>query len=289
MRSEDVTFRVLVNNKPVKEYEDDQGQLWIEGRKESNYKIRVKNLSPNRRLVVITVDGLSVMDGKKGSFDSPGYVLNGHEKIDIPGFRLDNTNIAKFRFGSLGDSYAASKGGKSNVGVIGCAVFNEVYQLPPIHINQPWQFTGGIVTCDSANIDLPAAESVDITFTGNTLSDSAGNTGNNFLGCVQNPRSQPRSIMKGLNSSNKPIKRRTQPVSQSIGTSFGKKEEFAVNSVTFERCATPAAVFNMRYDDRKGLKARGINMKPKPTAATPNPFPADLEQGCEPPKGWKNY
>jgi hypothetical protein len=71
------------------------------------------------------VDGLDVIDGRPGSFDKRGYLVNPWASVEIDGFRRSMEQVAAFRFGSVARSYAASKGDARNVGVIGVAVFAE--------------------------------------------------------------------------------------------------------------------------------------------------------------------
>jgi hypothetical protein len=115
---------VRVHGRKVRELQH-EGETWIEGRKGSDFTIRIRNTSYNRILAVPSIDGLSVMDGEEASFDSSGYVISGQSHLDIPGWRLNNDEVAKFRFGKSAKSYAAKKGKALNVGVIGVAVFEE--------------------------------------------------------------------------------------------------------------------------------------------------------------------
>jgi hypothetical protein len=77
------------------------------------------------------VDGLDVQSGKDAGFSHRGMVLRAHEKYDFEGFRLSDKDVATFRFGGVGDSYAAQMGKPRNVGVIGVAVFEELFVPPP--------------------------------------------------------------------------------------------------------------------------------------------------------------
>jgi len=77
-----------------------------------------------RSEVCISVDGLSVMDGKPASIMTRGYIVS-DTKLRLPGWRLDGGSVAKFEFTAAQDSYAASKGAVSNAGVVGVVVFAE--------------------------------------------------------------------------------------------------------------------------------------------------------------------
>ena len=51
--------------------------------------------------------------------------VNPMDRLVIDGFRLSDSHVAAFRFGSVSESYAARTGRGANVGVIGFAVFAE--------------------------------------------------------------------------------------------------------------------------------------------------------------------
>jgi hypothetical protein len=90
------------------------------------YEIRIRNLSGVRVEVVVSVDGLDVLDGREASVSKRGYLVAPYGTLDIEGFRRSETRVAAFRFGSVADSYAERKHGDSrNVGVVGVAVFTE--------------------------------------------------------------------------------------------------------------------------------------------------------------------
>jgi hypothetical protein len=101
------------------------GRLIAEGRRGQRYSIEIANWSAARIEAVATVDGLDVMDGEQGSIDKRGYVLRPGQIYRIDGFRRSQSAVAAFRFGSVGESYAAQTGDDTNVGVIGVAFFAE--------------------------------------------------------------------------------------------------------------------------------------------------------------------
>lgn len=76
--------------------------------------------------VVLSVDGLSIMDGKPASTSGGGYIVSGGERITIPGWRMNESGAAKFVFSAVSSSYSDLAGhGKKNVGIIGAAVYVE--------------------------------------------------------------------------------------------------------------------------------------------------------------------
>ena len=99
--------------------------------KASATRSRIENRSAARIEAVATVDGLDVFDGRHGSVDKRGYVLEPWSTFRIDGFRQNMGEVAAFRFGAVRDSYAAQKGDDSNVGVIGVAFFGARGAPPP--------------------------------------------------------------------------------------------------------------------------------------------------------------
>ncbi len=89
--------RVLIKGRPITEYTHN-GQVFIEGRDGSNFEIEFKNLTPNRVEAVLSVDGLSIIDGKDAGPLSSGYVVGPHETIRIPGWKLTDEQVAAFQF-----------------------------------------------------------------------------------------------------------------------------------------------------------------------------------------------
>lgn len=117
------------------------GQTYIEAPTKGEYKIRLRNTSASRRLAIVSVDGVNVLDGKDAGFDGRGYVLRPWETIDIPGWMRPDNKVAKFEFMEQGGSYAAQTGrGVSNVGVIGVAVYDEKVKKVCTPVYQPVQF-----------------------------------------------------------------------------------------------------------------------------------------------------
>ncbi len=95
------------------------------GRGGDAYRIGVENHGRARLEVVVTVDGLDVLDGDDGGFHKRGYIVEPLSSAVIDGWRTSERTVAAFRFGSIADSYADRTGRSRNIGVIGAAVFRE--------------------------------------------------------------------------------------------------------------------------------------------------------------------
>ena len=99
---------------------------FVVGNHGSNYSIVLKNRCKSRLEVVLSVDGLDVIDGKPASFRKRGYVVAPGEALEVKGWRTGWDSVARFEFSSVGDSYSNRRHGTArNVGVIGLAVFGE--------------------------------------------------------------------------------------------------------------------------------------------------------------------
>lgn len=103
------------------------GDRWfVVGEEGRRYSIVVRNRTEWRLEVVLSVDGLDVLDGRKASVRKPGYVMRPRSQLVVEGFRQSMEAVAAFRFGPVRESYAAQKYHETrNVGVIGAAIFNE--------------------------------------------------------------------------------------------------------------------------------------------------------------------
>jgi len=103
------------------------GDRWfVVGEEGRRYSIVVRNRSDLRLEVVLSVDGLDVMDGRAASFRKRGYVIEARRQLVVEGFRQSTDAVAAFRFSPVRESYANQKYGDTrNVGVVGIALFNE--------------------------------------------------------------------------------------------------------------------------------------------------------------------
>jgi len=133
------TFNVLVNGKTAREYSHPQNtNTYIEGRSGSKFSLYFKNNSYQRVLVVPSVDGLSVMDGKPASNDSDGYVVDAWSSLEVPGWRINKSKVGTFKFcpqGDVGHSPYVEELAREgfnvnpvNQGVIGLMIFDEMPQ-----------------------------------------------------------------------------------------------------------------------------------------------------------------
>ncbi|NCT88916.1 hypothetical protein GXB84_16495, partial [Stenotrophomonas acidaminiphila] len=107
-----------------------RGQQWVAGTPGHRYAVRLRNLSGERVLVVLSVDGVNAISGQTAAPDQAGYVLEPWQDSEITGWRKSSAEVAQFVFTDRGDSYASRTGRPADVGVVGIAVFAEARPLP---------------------------------------------------------------------------------------------------------------------------------------------------------------
>ena len=95
------------------------------GELNQRYTIRVTNDSHRRVEAVVTVDGLSVIDGKPGAYASRGMLVPARSSVDFDGWRTSLEEVAAFRISSPTETYAGVRGNLANIGIIGLAIFSE--------------------------------------------------------------------------------------------------------------------------------------------------------------------
>jgi hypothetical protein len=125
-----VSLDVLVDGSPVRLISH-QGRLYLPvPRLGAEYEVRVNNHGPRRITAIVSVDGLSVINGRPASELHPGYVVDPYGHIVIKGWRRDSDTAAAFTFEERERSYAARMGHPENIGVIGLVAFEELSPWP---------------------------------------------------------------------------------------------------------------------------------------------------------------
>lgn len=100
------------------------------------YVLRVWNHGPRRISANLSVDGLSVINGRPLSDANPGYIVGPYEYVDIPGWRRDLETVAAFRFVDRAESYAARRGRYENVGTIHLTAYEEHSPRPYLPLDR---------------------------------------------------------------------------------------------------------------------------------------------------------
>ncbi len=218
------------------------GQRWVAGERGHRYAVRLYNDSPRRVLVVLSVDGINAISGEDANPSQTGYVLNPGQSTDINGWRKSQDEVAQFVFSSPGGSYASRTGRPDNVGVIGIAVFNEMYRWRPQPRPEP--------RLRQLPPPAPAAPVAEAS----ASADARASRMEGYAAKSQAP---------------------------ALGTGHGDRETSQVRDTSFERASrSPAQVAELRYDSARNLRARGIVLDtrsrlPREPQAFPNRYVPD--------------
>ena len=262
MKQNNVEVSIIVGNRPIREYLF-EGRLYVEGKNDSEYSIRIKNNTYGRIKTVISIDGLNVINGTKASNDQneTGYVISAYNSMDIKGFRADNNSVGAFKFVQKRESYATENGSYYTNGIIGVRVYSE--KINYIFANQyidAWKqsndstFTFG---SSAINCSMPM-ENTQIK-------------GQNLNFCGNNV----------LRSASQIAKTKIEPFE--LGSTWGTKLEDRVIETTFELDSL-ITEFEIFYSSREGLKSLGVPMIKEKQIAFPRAFNGHY---CNPTKGWK--
>ena len=271
---------ILVNGRPIPEVQFN-GRTYVEGRKNSEYSLFIRNNTDSRVLCIPSVDGLNVLDGEECGLQSPGYVIDRRSTVEIPGWKVawaiptfieGSPEAARFMFKPQGakysedETYAESKGlNPTNQGIIGFMIFREkeiVRWCPPPRT----------IFNDGAS---------NSPFDGGLLKNQVSNTyGSSFTASVDASVNVSNSVGDDAH----------------LGTGWGEAVEFHTQDVEFVRDnpSNPDAVFVYYYDTIRNLKRIGVPVEQfyghSSTPTEANPFPASPHVhggGCTPPPGWR--
>lgn len=137
-----------------------RGRLHLAGEPGHRYALVLRNLTGERVLAVLSVDGVNVVSGQTAAPNQSGYVLEPWQQVEVRGWRKSLDQVAEFHFTALPDSYAARTGRPENVGVIGMAVFRE--RRPVVVAPPPYYHRDGVAEAErAAKAGAPTASAAD--------------------------------------------------------------------------------------------------------------------------------
>lgn len=212
-----------------------------------NYSVVLRNNSARRIGVLLTVDGLNVVNGEmtRKSPNEPMYVLDAWESATIQGWRTSINDVRRFVFVDEKRSYAERTGqANSDMGWIRVLAFREQKQVRIFNWKNgqspdlPWRDTVGERDQRSKNEPEAAAPRA-----------SADKAPAPTLQRMDEG-SQERS-MAGLESSK-------DAGGSYPGTGWGDRRTDRVNYVDFTAERTPVDQLVFRYEYARGLIALGI-------------------------------
>ena len=127
-----VGLEVLVDGRPLRTVSHRCKTYLPVPRLGAEYEIRVWNQGARRVTAIVSVDGLSVINGRPASEDHPGYIVAPRGDILIKGWRRDRDTVAAFSFEEREKSYASRVGHPENIGVIGLVAIEDMGRRPEL-------------------------------------------------------------------------------------------------------------------------------------------------------------
>src|ERR1041385_6161565 len=128
---------VLEDGLPVAEYAA-RGKTYTAAIKGAEYELRLRNSSPDRVAVALSVDGLNTIDARHTSaWNASKWVIEPYQTITISGWQMSSERARRFYFTNESDSYGAKLGQTANLGVISAVFFRERSRPVPITPSYP--------------------------------------------------------------------------------------------------------------------------------------------------------
>ena len=196
-----------------------RGRDYLAGEPGHRFSVSLRNLTGERVLAVLSVDGVNAISGQTAGTSQAGYVLEPWQQVEVRGWRKSYADIAEFYFTDLPDSYAARTGRPDNVGVIGVAAFRERRVEPQYRPYEDYS------RAPAPSVGAEQAKAARESSAGGLARDAAA------------PMAAP----------------------QQIGTGHGQRRYDPVAQTQFERDSTrPNQRIALFYDSWEALAARGI-------------------------------
>ena len=123
---------VIVNGRPLTEYFA-RGRTYVEALQGAEYELRLRNSSPDRVAVALSVDGLNTIDARHTSaWNASKWVIEPYQTITIGGWQMSTERARRFYFTNERDSYGAKLGQTANLGVISAVFYKERRPITPV-------------------------------------------------------------------------------------------------------------------------------------------------------------
>ena len=121
-----------MNGRPLAEYYA-RGRTYVEALQGAEYELRLRNPSPDRVAVALSVDGLNTIDARHTSaWNASKWVIEPYQTITISGWQMSSERARRFYFTNERDSYGAKLGQTANLGVISAVFFRERRPITPM-------------------------------------------------------------------------------------------------------------------------------------------------------------
>jgi hypothetical protein len=255
-----------------------EGESYLVAPSSGEYELRLTNNSPARRLCVVSVDGVNVIEGKDAGYSGSGFVVDAWKSVTVKGFLRSGSECARFAFAKEDASYASQTGrGTKNVGVIGVAVFDE--KPKPVFVPIPEVFVQRHPRWPRYSWELEPWSLPEV------ICSTSDSTASPFE--VSTAAFKSTATLGATRGATLGKRRSSSAKEESLGTAYGKAEAYYTQHTSFERATeAPAEVVTLRYATRKTLLAWGVPLVKKSEGRErPEAFPAEAGFAAPPP-GW---
>jgi hypothetical protein len=226
----DVQLEVQGQSTPLYPSPHGDARLYFQAFQGRNYGIRLTNQTRERVAVLLTVDGLNVIDGNRSAQSNrePMYVLDPLESTVISGWRTSLDEIRRFVFVDEQRSYAERTGqGNGDLGWIRVTTFREAGR-PKYRPQTDWN------------------SREDRDELGQRQDSKAG---------AESAVPVPQAELHSGDEARAPIAGNES----APGTGWGDRRTDVVNQTDFRPVAQASDAFVLRYEYASGLRALGIS------------------------------
>ena len=232
------SMEILIGGTPVYEYAA-RGTSYIEALKNREYSVRLRNRTPERIAIALSVDGLNSIDARTTTAgEARKWVLGPYETITLDGWQTSSATARRFFFTTEEKSYGNWLGRTQNLGLVAAAVFRERRQ--PISI-----YSG-------PRYGEPRLQREE----GKARGDEA------MSGPAPMAPPAPMGQAGGAEAEGSIMPRRPDDVSKKsddlAATGIGQETSHPVREVFFDSEDSPAAVLELRYEYRDSLVRLGV-------------------------------
>lgn len=289
------------DSRPIRTFTH-EGKTFIESKENAIYQIRVKNKTDKRIKAIIAVDSVSIVTGNPitDKPDETGYILNAYEEQVFKGYRVDQNQVAEFKFVKREASYATEKGEGGNNGVIAVRVFAEkerpntdiwqkLYEMErnkprekeyiPI---RPWYWEDQWYPYHRP-IWTSTPYWWETTYCKSTSDNVADLMGTGTASCAADSTMTLMNCSLNTEKIGKLVPDHQEAVDAfQHGSGWGDAVADKVKEVAFE-VGRLLAELSIYYAPLAGLQALGINVTREKQVTFPEPFKREY---ASPPKGW---
>jgi len=124
------SVEIFVDGTPLREYRD-RGTTYIEALEGREYSVRLRNDTPRRVAVSLSIDGLNTIDAKTTTARGASkWILGPYESITLDGWQTSSHAARRFFFTTEERSYGSWLGKTDNFGIISAVFFREKRPQP---------------------------------------------------------------------------------------------------------------------------------------------------------------